>query len=38
MQCFEHLFLKHVLDLCNQLLLKTFDLKDYLETLKYIIL
>ena len=34
MQCFEHLFLKHVLLIYNQFWLKTFDLKGHFEILK----
>ena len=34
MQYFEHLFLKHVLPIYNQSLLKTFDSKDHFEILK----
>jgi len=36
MQCFEHIFLKHVLQIYNQFILKTFDSKDHFEILKYI--
>ena len=38
MQCFEHLFLKHVLQIYNQSLLKIFYSKDHFEILKCIVL
>ena len=38
MQCFEHLFLKHVLQICSRSLLKAFDSKDHFENLECIVL